>query len=412
MAKSALIFLLMFLKWVSAEEVVAFRKMHFSNESQIFERCDESTRSLNFSDCIFDFSGDFGRPGITSILIGGPRNTHYMSLLKISNFTDLESFEIQNNYEFIIADNVLSNSNLRNFKCVKCALGFFRKDFHQNLHKLVHLNVSQNDIANIDHFQGNTLLETLDLSWNSIADLKNGMFVNNKQLMKIDLQGNKIRKVTKHKFKGLSKLKSLNISENEIYILSSRAFEDLESLEDLDIRGNSITKIKREHFANLNELTFLSLKSNKINEINISKMKKLSHLDLSQNKITSLTTLEQLPNLKILKLQNNRIRELDNSVFAGLLHLEEIYLGENNLRIAHIIPGSFPECAFDPYNLRILSLVNNPGMIVPGNTFNCLNNAVLERIELTEETAVIDNDALDVVDEDKVLFLLPSFIPN
>ena len=63
-----------------------------------------------------------------------------------------------------------------------------------------------------------------------------------------------------------------------------------------------------------------------------------------------------MTNLRILRLQNNRIDTVEDGAFRGLLHLEALHLSTNRL-------GSIPNISYMP-NLKNVNLAANPISVV------------------------------------------------
>ena len=111
--------------------------------------------------------------------------------------------------------------------------------------------------------------------------------------------------------------------------------------------------------AQLYSLTKLDLSNKNITEIpsEISYLKKLRHIDLSNNHIKNFTELTKLPNLVILNLDKNLISEIPKSINI-LKNLEILNLDKNMIKDIPMEIGTM-------YNLRILSLVDNPIEKIP-----------------------------------------------
>ena len=84
----------------------------------------------------------------------------------------------------------------------------------------------------------------MDLSHNKIVDVQDSSFTRSFNLKSLNLEGNKISKVTNETFAGLNKLQYLSLRKNDIVSLPAGVFSsNVPSLIDLDLSGNRITEI-------------------------------------------------------------------------------------------------------------------------------------------------------------------------
>jgi hypothetical protein len=101
----------------------------------------------------------------------------------------------------------------------------------------------------------------------------------------------------------------------------------------------------------------------------------LTKLDVSHNKLASLSGVESLPSLKVLRASNNKIEDI--SSLCDLTLLEELWLSKNcidtpqllNLSqlqsLLHFIGSSNPWCSHEHYKMVVLSMAENC------QTFDC-----------------------------------------
>ena len=133
-------------------------------------------------------------------------------------------------------------------------------------------------------------------------------------------------------------LKQLNFSLNKITKLATFNKNSFKSIESIDLSSNLIDTI--ESF-NLKSLKYLNLANNQIQNIDLftfsSDIYDLIELDLCFNQINE-TSIEFLsfahfPNLKMLKLDNNRLQQFPNHLMLKLYSLEYLSIKANNLKI-------------------------------------------------------------------------------
>uniref|UniRef100_A0A8C8DUW0 Leucine-rich repeats and immunoglobulin-like domains 3 n=1 Tax=Oryzias sinensis TaxID=183150 RepID=A0A8C8DUW0_9TELE len=239
---------------------------------------------------------------------------------------------------------------------------------------------ANNKIARISQEQLGPFLslETLDLSYNNIVEMKAGsfpalplrnMFLNNNRISSMetgcfanlsstlqvlrlnrnrlsaitpkifqlpslqDLSRNRIRHVEGLTFLGLQSLRFLKMQRNGLVRLMDGAFWGLENVEVLQLDNNNLTVVTKRWLYGLLTLQQLHLGHNAIGAIEPEAWdfcQKLSH-DLSSNHLT----------------------RLEESSFVGLSLLDELHIGNNS--ISFIADGAFRGLP----NLKTLDLQNN-----------------------------------------------------
>ena len=94
-----------------------------------------------------------------------------------------------------------------------------------------------------------TKLVMIDLSHNKIVAVQDSSFTRSFSLKKLNLEGNRVSKVTNETFAGLGKLQYLSLKKNEIVSLPAGVFSsNAPSLVHLDLSGNRITEISNGAF--------------------------------------------------------------------------------------------------------------------------------------------------------------------
>ncbi|MBD1930799.1 MULTISPECIES: leucine-rich repeat domain-containing protein [Cyanophyceae] len=205
------------------------------------------------------------------------------------------------------------------------------------------LDLSSNEITDLNLLSGLTNLTQLDLNYNEITDLSGLSRLIN--LTQLNLYNNQITDLS-----GLSRLTNLtqlHLGGNQITDLSP--LSELTNLTQLDLGSNQITDLSP--LSGLINLTQLDLGSNQITDLSpLSGLTNLTQLNLYYNQITDLSPLSGLTNLTQLDLGSNQITDL--SPLSGLINLTQLNLYYN--KITDLSPLSRLT------NLTQLSLYNNP----------------------------------------------------
>jgi len=174
-------------------------------------------------------------------------------------------------------------------------------------------------------------------------------------LQKIDLSQNAIKDVAP--LKGLQQVLSLNLSTNEIANLKSWEGEGLmPHLRNLNLSNNLLTTLPPLPFPSL---VTLNLARNEIATCaDWTGHEKLTSLDISENKLTSVAGISNMPALTTLNLagglrHGNPTNQLESiEGLAGLEALQELYLARNKFSALQGPWETFP-------SLRFLSLAEN-----------------------------------------------------
>ncbi|XP_015252004.1 PREDICTED: leucine-rich repeats and immunoglobulin-like domains protein 2 [Cyprinodon variegatus] len=224
-------------------------------------------------------------------------------------------------------------------------------------------------------------LETLDLTSNSISELKVGSFPS-MQLKYLNLSNNKISLLEPGCFENISssllvlrlnknrlvtlpskvfklpQLQLLEMKRNRIKTVDSLTFKGLESLRSLKMQRNGLTKLMDGAFFGLNNIEELELEHNNLTEVNkvwLYGLRMLRILQISHNAIGIIRSdaWEFCQKLEKLDLSHNHLTRLEETAFLGLGFLETLNLGEN--AISHLGEGVFSSLA----NLRTLDIRNN-----------------------------------------------------
>ncbi|KAK6195855.1 hypothetical protein SNE40_001197 [Patella caerulea] len=162
-----------------------------------------------------------------------------------------------------------------------------------NVRSLQHLNISNNNLASdIIGLKDLGNLITLDLSFNQLLKLKSDVTSQTSRLTFLDISHNQIQKTSDLELSSLQNLQYLNVSHNK--------------LEGLVLPGNT------------SDLRVLNFAANQITELfSIQNINKLSHFDISGNKLTSLASFlfSQTYNFLLANFSSNKISDIDHRSF-------------------------------------------------------------------------------------------------
>lgn len=239
----------------------------------------------------------------------------------------------------------------------------------------------------------NTGLEQLDLSFNNLISIPNNCFTALRSLNYLHLDNNQLTILDDNSFKGLEKLQFLDISNNRLIAMPPEIFENTKELRRLFFSNNSLAVLAPEIFEKLTQLEVL---------------------DLSYNELTSSwinrDTFVGLSRLIVLKLNNNKLKKIDQFVFRELYALQALNLESNY--IEQISQNAFS----DLRNLRQLLLSNNNLKIVDSRSLaglQSLNQLILESNEISDiHPGAFDNltNLVDLSLNDNKLNAIPESI--
>ncbi|XP_075618495.1 LOW QUALITY PROTEIN: leucine-rich repeats and immunoglobulin-like domains protein 1 [Balearica regulorum gibbericeps] len=225
-------------------------------------------------------------------------------------------------------------------------------------------------------------LETLDLSFNDITEIRNGCFPQGLHIKELYLGSNRISTLEPGAFDSLSRslltlrlsknritqlpvkafrlprLTQLELNRNRIRLIEGLTFQGLDSLEVLKLQRNNISKLTDGAFWGLAKMQVLHLEYNSLTEVNSGSLYGLSslhQLHLSNNSISRINPdgWSFCQKLHELILSYNNLTRLDEGSLADLGGLHVLRLSHNSIN--HIAEGAFKGLK----NLRVLELDHN-----------------------------------------------------
>ncbi|XP_053398408.1 toll-like receptor Tollo [Mercenaria mercenaria] len=313
----------------------------------------------------------------------GIRETHNVSNGTCANLT-FNSLVLSNNAI------VESKTNYRSFRVngvlslTNCSLKKIGKDSFEGLEHLLDIDLSDNEITNLDENTFDDMrnqLQKISLSNNRLNYLHsdyfralnisylmldhndiefiNGSLSHIHNLKVLNISSNKLKSVS-GLFQNMTKLTVLNISDNYIHSVKGDDFYHTHGIKKLDLSRNLLLNIPAKLFANLEMLNELWLNSNKITVISnkaFSRCTKLSHLRLSRNSLENISLLElHSDKLIYLDIADNKLTELPTGYNESIGRCYS-YLNLQTLNASRNKIESFQSRCF--YSLRNLSLSFN-----------------------------------------------------
>jgi len=243
--------------------------------------------------------------------------------------------------------------------CIETSLEVMPMTLNPSMKTLI---LKHNNFHSVDaSFNFYQELELVDLSSNHLVSIPDRAFSNQRNLVELRMNDNKISKLSENTFSGLVKLEVINLAENIIDRLPNKVFKSLKSLRELNLRGNTISEIQKRAFAGLGKLSLLDLSNNNLEsipteallhmtnlaELNLAKNNiqfieakslfnsKLSFLDLSGNKIEGIdqNAFSLVKSIKQLNIQDNKLSEVPSKIFQSFDKLEILNIGQNSFRV-------------------------------------------------------------------------------
>ncbi|CAL8082884.1 unnamed protein product [Orchesella dallaii] len=167
-----------------------------------------------------------------------------------------------------------------------------------------------------------------------------------------------------------NKLKVLDLSENYFESISKDVMSQYPNLEELYLEDCNILTIENDAFENLLNLNVLILRNNRLREIPAVFPPSLRSLTLTNNHPTMVrfnkNIFQNLTLLQYLVLSGVQLEKLETATFTGLTRLSHLFLDGCDIR-------SIEDYALQPMvNLLYLSLRNNTISSLPQEAFNGL----------------------------------------
>lgn len=228
-----------------------------------------------------------------------------------------------------------------------------------------------------------TSLQNLYLVNNRIETIFGTPFYYLSRLQNLYLSHNKLTDIEQlFQFQNYpNKLRRLSLAHNEIEELPGDAFGDLSSLVELDLSFNKISDLSEEPFYNLTKLEVLRLNNNRIKDLN--------------------GAVNGLPILKQLYLRGNQIHNINEESLKIIKHLELFDLSSNDLE--QIKPIMFSRHWEHLANASICKIILSENQIVsvPNATSNEISSRFIRQshghnVDVTTDLDLSVNSITDI----------------
>uniref|UniRef100_A0A8C7NXI2 Ig-like domain-containing protein n=1 Tax=Oncorhynchus mykiss TaxID=8022 RepID=A0A8C7NXI2_ONCMY len=227
------------------------------------------------------------------------------------------------------------------------------------LQRLETLDLSNNSIVDIkaDSFPA-LPLKNLIMNNNRISTLETGCFVNlSSTLQVLRLNRNRLSTIPAKIFQ-LPNLQHLELNRNRVRRVEGLTFHGLHALRSLKIQRNGISRLMDGAFWGLSNMEVLQLDYNNLTEVSkgwLYGLLTLQQLHLGHNAISRIRpdAWEFCQKLSELDISSNHLTRLEESSFVGLSLLDELHIGNN--RVSFIADGAFRGLS----HLQMLDLQNN-----------------------------------------------------
>ena len=207
----------------------------------------------------------------------------------------------------------------------------------RSLGNLRHLLLKGNRINVIENtaFTDLSRLISLSLTDNNLHRLLPGVFRPLASLKVVSIRNNKLREIDSQ-FASLGKLQLINLANNRIRSVAPGAFAGARHLRVVDLHRNKLTTLDPQLFSNTPHLKYLVLRDNPLRSVafRFPPTVQLQLLDVSHCQLSAVVS--GLPStVDDLRLNNNRIREVNEHDFKDVSKIRLLVLNNNRIGFIH-----------------------------------------------------------------------------
>ncbi|XP_045461578.1 protein artichoke [Harmonia axyridis] len=239
----------------------------------------------------------------------------------------------------------------------------------RGLRDVERLDLSFNKIKKIDgsHMADLTKLGWLNVSHNALTEITRGAFARNTVLKVLNMSHNSIKRLDSNTFRGMRFLRRIYLSDNKISDVARGTFASLTRIGTIDLARNLLEKVDYQMFYQLNYLELIDLSQNNITEVQKLSFKDVyfAKIDLSRNNISVIENgaFENCANISVLDLSHNSIDSFARKVFDETTYAAELRLSYNKLTSLNEVPLA------NMSGLKILNVSHNELIKIPKSTF-------------------------------------------
>uniref|UniRef100_A0AAR5PYC8 LRRCT domain-containing protein n=1 Tax=Dendroctonus ponderosae TaxID=77166 RepID=A0AAR5PYC8_DENPD len=155
----------------------------------------------------------------------------------------VREIDFSNNALYSLADGEFISANLLDIHKLKfqnCSIELFYEGAFRRLALIIELDLSRNSIAELksNTFRDNVKLRILSLSYNRIKTLEEGLFSNMSFVQRIHVDHNEIEHISENTFYNLPLLTDINLGYNKLKTAAFDLKEKLPKLNSLNVEEN------------------------------------------------------------------------------------------------------------------------------------------------------------------------------
>ncbi|KAH8283340.1 hypothetical protein KR054_007903 [Drosophila jambulina] len=274
----------------------------------------------------------------------------YMPFHLFETFPHLKTLDVSNTNILELTRNAFSAaSNLTYLNLAYNNLTSIQTSVFIGANVLMRLDLSYNDITSlsVNAFCGLHTISQIFLTGNRLKELHSDIFKDNEYLEKVSFEGNLLTTIQPEVFRNMRRIKEVNLSNNQLIHIHPDTFAEAASLENLVLSYNQLRNFQlteknivhqlhldNNHLTNLtiNATRFVRASHNNISELFLHQSLHIETLDLSANRLTSISNITNITYMLYLDVSDNPIGPLNISTFAQLKRLRGLNLRGTGIR--------------------------------------------------------------------------------